>query len=68
MPDWYRDHPHAGPESDEEYREWAQDKGLYVDVAGNVDYGPPQADGWADRMLSQRLPDDFYDDPEDDDD
>ena len=42
MPDWYRDHPHAGPESDAEYRDWAQDNGLYVDAAGNVDYGPPE--------------------------
>jgi hypothetical protein len=43
MPDWYREHPHAGPESDAEYREWAQDNGLYVDAAGNVDYGPPES-------------------------
>ena len=39
--DWYKDHPHAGPESDAEYYAWAQDNGLYVDAAGNVDYGPP---------------------------
>lgn len=45
MPDWYRSHnasPDAYPES--EYREWAQDNGLYVDAAGNVDYGPPDPD------------------------
>ena len=45
MPDWYRDHPHAGPDSDEEYLEWAQDSGLYVDAAGSVDYGPPSPAG-----------------------
>ena len=42
MPDWYRDHdlsPECYPES--EYLAWAQDQGLYVDAAGNVDYGPP---------------------------
>lgn len=39
--DWYKDHPPAGPESDAEYLGWAQDNGLYVDAAGNVDYGPP---------------------------
>ncbi len=42
MPDWYRDHdlsPECYPDS--EYRDWAQDNGLYVDAAGNVDYGPP---------------------------
>lgn len=44
MPDWYKDNPHAGPESDEEYYAWAQDNGLYVDAAGNVDYGPPEYD------------------------
>jgi len=40
--DWYKDHsasPDAYPDS--EYLDWAQDKGLYVDAAGNVDYGPP---------------------------
>jgi hypothetical protein len=45
MPDWYRDHnlsPEAYP--DDVYLEWAQDNGLYVDAAGNVDYGPPSAD------------------------
>lgn len=45
MPDWYRDHdlsPECYP--DWEYREWAQDNGLYVDLAGNVDYGPPEPD------------------------
>lgn len=44
MPDWYRTHdlsPEAYPDS--EYRNWAQDSGLHVDAAGNVDYGPPQA-------------------------
>jgi hypothetical protein len=43
MPDWYRTHG-LGPEHypDTEYRDWAQDNGLYVDVAGNVDYGPPE--------------------------
>ncbi|HEY6493287.1 MAG TPA: hypothetical protein VIZ43_08445 [Trebonia sp.] len=43
MPDWYRTHS-LGPEhySDAEYRDWAQDNGLYVDLAGNVDYGPPE--------------------------
>lgn len=41
--DWYRDHS-LSPEaySDEEYLDWAQDNGLYVDAAGNVDYGPPE--------------------------
>jgi hypothetical protein len=45
MADWYRDHP-LSPEaySDREYLDWAQDKGLYVDAAGNVDYGPPEVD------------------------
>jgi hypothetical protein len=41
--DWYKDHslsPEAYPES--EYLDWAQDNGLYVDAAGNVDYGPPE--------------------------
>jgi hypothetical protein len=41
VPDWYRDHdlsPECYPES--EYLAWAQDQGLYVDAAGNVDYGP----------------------------
>lgn len=40
MADWYKTHgasPDCYPES--EYREWA---GLYVDLAGNVDYGPPE--------------------------
>jgi hypothetical protein len=40
--DWYKDYPlspEAYPES--EYLNWAQDNGLYVDAAGNVDYGPP---------------------------
>ncbi len=43
MPDWYRTHS-LGPECypDEEYCAWAQDNGLYVDAAGNVDYGPPE--------------------------
>ena len=43
MPDWYKTHS-ASPEcySDAEYRDWAQDNGLYVDAAGNVDYGPPE--------------------------
>jgi hypothetical protein len=42
MPDWYKTHS-AGPDAypDEEYLSWAQDHGLYVDAAGNVDYGPP---------------------------
>ncbi len=42
--DWHKDHPlspDAYPES--EYLNWAQDNGLYVDAAGNVDYGPPEA-------------------------
>lgn len=45
MPDWYRTH-NASPDaySDEEYRDWAQDNGLYVDAAGNVDYGSRYAD------------------------
>jgi len=46
MPDWYRDHslsPECYPESG--YLDWAQDHGLYVDAAGNVDYGPPEAPG-----------------------
>jgi hypothetical protein len=40
--DWYKDHP-LSPECypDSEYLGWAQDNGLYVDAAGNVDYGPP---------------------------
>ena len=42
MPDWYKTHS-ASPDAypDEEYYTWAQDSGLYVDAAGNVDYGPP---------------------------
>jgi len=42
MADWYRDHD-LSPEaySETEYLGWAQDQGLYVDAAGNVDYGPP---------------------------
>lgn len=46
MADWYRTHslsPEAYPES--EYLSWAQDNGLYVDAAGNVDYGPPSSGG-----------------------
>ena len=45
MPDWYRTH-NASPDCypDEEYYSWAQDNGLYVDAAGNVDYGPPERD------------------------
>jgi hypothetical protein len=42
--DWYKDHslsPEAYPDST--YLDWAQDNGLYVDAAGNVDYGPPGA-------------------------
>lgn len=41
--DWYKDHP-VGPEAcpESEYLAWAQDNGLYVDAAGNVDYGPPE--------------------------
>ena len=41
--DWYRDHS-ISPEAagDQAYFAWAQDSGLYVDVAGNVDYGPPE--------------------------
>jgi hypothetical protein len=41
--DWHKDHS-LGPEcySDAEYYAWAQDNGLYVDAAGNVDYGPPE--------------------------
>jgi len=43
MPDWYKTHS-ASPDAypDEEYYTWAQDNGLYVDAAGNVDYGPPE--------------------------
>ena len=43
MPEWYKTHS-ASPEcySEAEYRDWAQDNGLYVDAAGNVDYGPPE--------------------------
>lgn len=43
MADWYKTH-NASPDcySEAEYREWAQDNGLYVDAAGNVDYGPPE--------------------------
>jgi hypothetical protein len=46
MPDWYRTH-NASPDAypDSEYTDWAQDNGLYVDAAGNVDYGPPVPDG-----------------------
>jgi hypothetical protein len=35
--DWYRDH-NISPEAagDEVYREWAQDAGARVDLAGNV--------------------------------
>lgn len=35
--DWYRDH-HISPEAagDDVYRDWAQDAGAHVDVAGNV--------------------------------
>jgi hypothetical protein len=46
MPDWYRDH-NLSPECypDEVYLDWAQDNGLYVDAAGNVDYGPPASLG-----------------------
>ena len=43
--DWYKDHsasPDAYPDSD--YRDWAQDNGLYVDAAGNVGYGPPESE------------------------
>lgn len=45
MPDWYRDH-NLSPECypDDVYLAWAQDHGLYVDAAGNVDYGPPEPD------------------------
>ena len=53
--DWYKDHPHAGPESDAEYLEWAQDNGLYVDAAGNVDYGPPGEDDWDSEWGDRRL-------------
>jgi hypothetical protein len=52
MPDWNRDHsasPDAYPDS--EYLEWAQDNGLYVDAAGNVDYGPPVPDEDRDEPL-----------------
>lgn len=40
--DWYKDHP-LSPDCypDSTYLDWAQDNGLYVDAAGNVDYGPP---------------------------
>ena len=46
MADWYRDHD-LSPEaySETEYLGWAQDQGLYVDAAGNVDYGRPPAPG-----------------------
>lgn len=45
MPDWYRDH-NISPEAagDDAYYAWAQDNGLYVDLAGNVDYAPPDRD------------------------
>lgn len=54
--DWYKDHPHVSPEavSDEEYYSWAQDNGLYVDAAGNVDYGPPGDDDWDDEAWGDR--------------
>ena len=44
--DWYKDYP-MGPEAypESEYLSWAQDNGLYVDAAGNVDYGPPDPPG-----------------------
>jgi hypothetical protein len=39
MPDWYRDHNYS-PEAatDAEYRDWAQDNGAHVDLAGNVSW------------------------------
>lgn len=42
--DFYRDHGGLSPDcfDDSEYLNWAQDNGLYVDAAGNVDYGPPE--------------------------
>lgn len=67
MPDWYRTHdlsPEAYPDS--EYRNWAQNSGLHVDAAGNVDYGPPQA---AAADICRPAPDgDVYGDDEDGDD
>ena len=62
MPDWYRDHS-ASPEcySDSEYLEWAQDNGLYVDAAGNVDYGPPAP---ARDLCRRGLPHDWERDPD----
>lgn len=37
MGDWYRDHDLSPEASDPaEYRDWAQDAGAHVDLAGNV--------------------------------
>lgn len=56
MPDWYKTH-NASPDAypDEEYYNWAQDNGLYVDAAGNVDYGPPGDDYWDPEWGDRRL-------------
>ena len=63
MPDWYRTHslsPEAYPDS--EYREWAQDNGLHVDAAGNVDYGPPEP---VRDDIYRPAPEDFWDEDDD---
>lgn len=56
MADWYRTHS-ASPEAftDAEYVSWAQDSGLYVDAAGNVDYGPPEGEYWDPEWGDRRL-------------
>jgi len=59
--DWYKDHP-LSPECypDSEYLGWAQDNGLYVDAAGNVDYGPP--DPTDEELDSRGDPSEYLDD------
>jgi hypothetical protein len=59
MTDWYRDHA-LSPEahSDDEYRDWAQDQGLCVDAAGNVDYGAPERDSESEPAYVWELGDD----------
>jgi hypothetical protein len=66
MPDWYRTHslsPEAYPDS--EYLAWAQDNGLYVDAAGNVDYGPPEPPAFQDKSGFQWSGDTGEDDYDD---
>ena len=69
MPDWYRTHslsPECYPDS--EYRDWAQDNGLYVDEAGNVDYDGPRAVDSYRAPGTAAFPHRFEDDWDDDDD